>query len=51
MQTAAHADKTLAALRLEMEHRYELLSGTHTRNILLDTPGAEWLAGRGDMIF
>ena len=51
VRTAAHADKTLAALRLEMEHRYELLSGTHTRNILLDTPGAEWLAGRGDMIF
>mgnify|MGYP002521948152 FL=1 len=33
VQTAAHADKTLAALCLEMEHRYELLSGAHTRNI------------------
>lgn len=33
VQTTAHSDKTLAALCLEMEHRYELLSGTHTRNI------------------
>lgn len=33
VQTTAHADKTLAALCLEMDHRYELLSGTHTRNI------------------
>ncbi len=33
VQMTAHADKTLAALCLEMDHRYELLSGTHTRNI------------------
>ena len=33
VQTAAHADKTLAALCLEMEHRYELLAEAHVRNI------------------
>ena len=33
VRTTAYADKTLAALCLEMERRYELLSGTHTRNI------------------
>ncbi len=33
VRTTAYADKTLAALCLAMERRYELLSGTHTRNI------------------
>ena len=33
VQTTAHAAKTLAALCEEMDHRYELLSRTHTSNI------------------